>query len=167
MDAADTALLALRVWVAIVMLAHGIRHARTLEGTAGWFASLGWQHAPMQARASAFGEIAIAVGIGVGLLTPVAAAGLIATMAVAFWTVHRKAGFFVFARPDEGYEYVGTLAFATLALAVIGPGKASLDHALDLDLDGWTGGAIALAGVLVATGQLALFWREPAPNEDG
>lgn len=166
MEAPDTILLVLRAWIAVVMLAHGIRHARTLEGTTGWFRSLGFRRADLQARLSAIGEIAIGLAILVGLLTPVAAAGLIATMSVAFWTIHRKAGFFVFARPDEGYEYVATLSLATLALAVIGPGEVSLDHALDLDLDGWLGGAIALCGVLVAMAQLVLFWEEPGGDDD-
>lgn len=165
MEAADVALMVVRAWVAVVMLAHGIRHAKTIEGTAGWFSSLGWDHAHAQARFSALGEIAMAVGIGAGLLTSVAAAGVIATMTVAFWTVHRKAGFFVFARPDEGYEYVGTLAATMFALAVIGPGQVSLDHVLELGLDGWLGAAIAVSGIIVAIGHLVLFWEEPGGDE--
>ena len=166
MDAPDAALLLLRLWVAVVMLAHGIRHARTLEGTAGWFASLGFRRAPLQARISAAGEIAIGLGIGVGLLTAPAAAALVATMAVAFWTIHRHAGFFVFARPDEGYEYVGTLVAVAIALGVLGPGDVSLDHALDILVTGWGGGLIVVAGIPAAAIQLLLFWSKPAAQRD-
>lgn len=166
MDPIDVAMLLLRLWLAAVMIAHGINHARSLEGTATWFASTGFRQAPLQARLSAVGELAIGAGLAVGLLTSLAAAGLVATMLVAFWTIHRFAGFFVFHRPDEGYEYVLTLAVAAAALALIGPGAASLDAVLGLDttLDGWVGGLIVLGGVAAAALQLAVFWRRPADD---
>jgi len=166
MTALDAAALALRLWLALVMLRHGWHHARSLDGTANWFASKGFRHAPIQARMSATGELAIGAALLAGLLTSFAAAGLIATMTVAFWSIHRSAGFFVFARPDEGYEYVATLSMAALVLAVIGPGSVSADATIGVSLDGWTGGAIALAGVAAAAGQLALTWRRPAPQPD-
>lgn len=43
-------------------------------------------------------------------------------MVVAFGSIHRFGGFFVFARPDEGCEYVATLVVAATTLAKIGPG---------------------------------------------
>ena len=58
---------------------------------------------------------------------------LIATMTVAFGSIHRFDGFFVFKRPDEGWEHVATLAVAALAIAAIGPGSVSLDAALGLE----------------------------------
>lgn len=166
MNAFDTALLILRLWLGFVMLAHGINHARSIEGTTAWFESKGFRQARLNARASAAGEIAIGLGVAFGLLTSFAAAGLIATMTVAFGSIHRFAGFFVFKRPDEGYEYVATLAVAALALAVLGPGAASIDAALDIDLtfDGWTGLLIGLAGIAAGAGQLAAFWRRPATS---
>lgn len=163
MDPIDIAMLLVRLWLATAIIAHGINHARSLEGTANWFASKGFRRAPLQARLSAAGELAIGAGLAVGLLTSVAAAGLVATMLVAFWTIHRFAGFFVFHRPDEGYEYVVTLAVAAAALALVGPGDASLDAVVGLDtvLDGWIGGVIILGGVAAAALQLAVFWRRP------
>jgi len=162
MNATDTALLILRLWLAIVMLAHGINHGRNLDGTASWFESKGFRQPRLNARVSAAGELAIALAIAVGLLTSFAAAGLIATMTVAFGSIHRFAGFFVFKRPDEGYEYVASLAVAALALAVIGPGAASLDSAFGIDaFNGWTGLTIAVGGVAAGVAQLAVFWRGP------
>ncbi|MDH3259908.1 MAG: DoxX family protein [Acidimicrobiia bacterium] len=165
MTAIDTALLILRLWLAIVMLAHGINHARSIDGTASWFESKGFRQPRLNARMSAAGELAIGLGIAGGLLTSFAAAGLIATMTVAFGSIHRFAGFFVFKRPDEGYEYVATLAIAALALAIVGPGAASIDNALAIDVtfDGWTGLIIALGGLAAGVAQLAVFWRRPAP----
>lgn len=164
MTAFDTALLILRLWLGIVMLAHGFNHARSIDSTASWFESKGFRQPKLNARASAAGELAIGLGIATGLLTAFAAAGLIATMTVAFGSIHRFAGFFVFKRPDEGYEYVATLAVAALVLAIIGPGGASLDAAFSLDgtFDGWAGLVIGLAGVAAGAGQLAAFWRKPA-----
>jgi len=165
MDAVDTVLLILRLWLGLVMLAHGVNHARSIDGTAAWFESKGFRQPRRNAQMSAAGELAIGLGIATGSLTSFAVSGLIATMTVAFGSIHRFAGFFVFKRPDEGYEYVVTLAVTALALAVIGPGTASLDSAfaIDVTFDGWTGLIIALAGVVAGAAQLAVFWRRPAP----
>jgi putative oxidoreductase len=163
MDPVDVALLSLRVWLGVVMIAHGINHARSLEGTAAWFAKVGFRHPRLNALASAGAEIAIGLGLIVGLLTSLAAAGLVATMVVAFGSIHRFAGFFVFHRPDEGYEFVATLAVAATGLAMLGPGAASIDSLIGIAaaFDGWTGLAIALGGFVVGVLQLAFSWRRP------
>lgn len=161
---ADAILLALRMWLGIVMVAHGYHHARSLEGTAKWFASKGFRNASLFAGASAAGEFAIGAGLIVGFLTPFAAAGLVTVAATAFWTIHRFAGFYVFKRPDEGWEYVGTLAVAAIVVAALGPGSYSIDSALGWagSLDGWVGLAVIAGGLVVAAGQLAVAWRRPA-----
>ncbi len=163
MDVLDLVLLGLRLWLGIVMLAHGLGHARNVEGTAAWFASKGFRLAGPTARFSGLGELAIGAALVLGLLTGPAAAGVVAIMTVAFWAVHRRAGFFVYARPDEGWEYVATLAVVATALAVLGPGAISVDAALDIDdtLAGPVGLLLALAGVAAGAGQLALTWRRP------
>lgn len=161
MDTFNAAVLILRVWVGLVFLAHGIKHARGRHKTTNWFASIGFRQPGLQWFASTATEIGVGLLLITGLLTSPAAAGLIGTMAVAFWSVHRFAGFWVTARPDEGWEFVATLAAAALALAVAGPGEWSLDHAIGIasDLDGWVGLAIAAGGLVVAAVQLATFWR--------
>lgn len=168
MNEIDIAMLIMRLWLGIVMVAHGINHARSQEGTAKWFAKVGFRSPRMNARMSAVSELAIGAGLIVGLLTSIAAAGLVATMFLAFWAVHRFAGFFVFYRPDEGYEYVVTLAVAALAIAMLGPGSVSIDAAMGIDgnLDGLTGAVIIGLGVLAGVGQAALLWRKPDEQED-
>jgi len=161
MNATDLAILILRLWLGVVMLAHGTNHARSIDGTASWFASKGFRKARLNAMASAGAEIAIGLGLLSGLLTALAAAGLIATMTVAFGSIHRFAGFFVFHRPDEGYEYVVSLSMAALALATLGPGSASLDAAFGISMGGWTGFVIGLAGFVLGFIQLAALWRKP------
>jgi putative oxidoreductase len=164
MTGLDAVLLILRLWVAAVMIAHGVNHGRTQDGTARWFASKGFRSEQLNARISALNEIGLGLLLIAGFLTGFAAAGVAATMFVAFWSIHRFVGFFNFRRPDEGYEYVVTLAVVALVLAVLGPGSASVDQAIGIAdlLDGWVGVAIFAGGLAVAVGQLALFWRNPA-----
>jgi hypothetical protein len=52
------------------------------------------------------------------------------------------------------------LSAACLALAVLGPGRFSVDSAAGIAITGWAGGGIALGVAVAATaGLLATFWR--------
>ncbi|MGW0173623.1 DoxX family protein [Rhodococcus sp. NPDC003322] len=165
MEAADTAVLLIRLVLGATMVAHGINHwlgGGRIEGTARWFSGLGLRNGTLQAWASVVTEIAAGVLLILGLLTPFACAATISVMVVAGFLAHRPNGFFVF---REGYEYVLVLAVVALALAMLGPGEASVDVVAGIDLAGWTGGAIALGvGVGAAAGLLATFWR-PEPTD--
>lgn len=160
-------LLILRVTVGVVMLAHGYNHifrGGRIEGTAGWFESLGMRPGKLHAWLASLTELGAGTMLVVGLLTPLAAAGVIGVMLVAWITNHRHAGFFVFRRPTEGWEYVMTLTMCGLAIGALGGGQFSIDRALGLDFEGWRGLAIAgVLGGLGAAGLLAVFWR-PAPR---
>ncbi|MDH5373119.1 MAG: DoxX family protein [Acidimicrobiia bacterium] len=164
MEAQDLGLLMLRLAVGVVMIAHGLNHGRNLDRTAAWFESIGFSRAKMQAFMSAAGELAIGAGLIVGFLTTFAAAGLVATMVVAGVSNHRKAGFFAFNRPIEGWEYVMTLAVIGLAVATMGAGAWSIDDAIGLDVSGWPGFIIGLAGIGAGITQLAVFWRPPTES---
>jgi putative oxidoreductase len=169
-DSINLVLLVFRCAVGAVMLAHGINHifgGGKIAGTARWFASLGMKPGPVHAWLASITEIAGGALLVLGLLMPLAGAAVIGVMLVAWITNHRGNGFFIF-RPGEGWEYVMTLTFAGLLLAVLGAGEWSLDEALDLrdDLVGATGLLIALvAGAGGAAALLAAFWRpEPKPD---
>ena len=168
MEPFDVALLVLRLWLGTVMVAHGINHGRNLHGTAAWFETKGFRYARLNALGSTIGEIVIGIGLIAGLFTTIAAAGLVATMVVAFGAIHRFAGFFVFARPDEGYEYVATLAFTAGALAMLGPGSASIDavSGISSQIDGWAGAGLVLAGAAAGVAQLVTTWRKPLPTSE-
>ncbi|OZF45787.1 DoxX family protein [Rhodococcus sp. 14-2470-1a] len=151
--------LMLRSLIGATMIAHGVKHGRSIDGTAGWFGSIGFRQPRLQAQASAVVETAAGAALVVGLGTPVAAAAVVATMAVAAKSVHVENGFFI---TSEGWEYVANLAVAATALAALGPGRLSLDRAL-----GWDGAVrgdravafVSALGVGAAAAQLALFHR--------
>ncbi len=161
MTALDGAMLFLRVVVGLSFFAHGVRHARTQEGTARWFEQVGFKMAPLQARLAAFGELAAGAGLAVGLLTPIAAAVVVATVVTAAGSVHRFNGFFTFNK-GEGWEYVNVLGTAAFVVAWLGPGAFSLDHLLGIDWAGIVGFLIGIGGIVAGLVQLALFWRKPA-----
>lgn len=160
-DTANLALLLLRMALGVVLLAHGARHLRGRAGTTAWVEGIGFKSPTIQWFFMSFAEIGVGVSLLLGILTAIGAAGLVSLMAVAYWTVHRHAGFWITARPDEGWEYVLVLALGGLALAMLGPGEWSVDQALGLaeSLDGATGAALAGGGVAAAIVQLAVFFR--------
>jgi putative oxidoreductase len=161
METYDYASLLLRLAVGGVMLAHGIKHLRGKEKTSRWFAAIGFRSSTMQWFASTATEIGVGVLLIAGFLTAAAAAGVIGIMTVAFVSVHKAAGFWVTARPDEGWEYVMVLSVATAALAIMGPGEISVDSALGIatDLDGCIGAGSVVVGFGAALLQLATFFR--------
>jgi putative oxidoreductase len=172
MDGLNAGSLVLRLLLAVVMFAHGYNHVFNggkLPGVARWFASLGFKAPRLQAALASYTELGVAPLLVAGFLTPLAAAGVVGTMFVAFIANHRKNGFFIF-RPGEGYEYVLTLQCAALALGSLGGGEWSIDHALDVadDLEGWLGlGITAGAGFGLGAVVLALFWRPAPPAASG
>jgi putative oxidoreductase len=116
-----------------------------------------------QARLAATTEVASGVLLAAGLLTPLAAAGMIGVMTVAIVVAHWKVGFFIF-KPNQGWEYCASIAVAALAIAMIGPGEWSLDNAVGITWHAWTGAVIAIvAGVGGALTQLAVCYR-PKPT---
>jgi putative oxidoreductase len=165
----DLGLLVLRVGVGVTMLLHGWNHVfggGKLAGTGRWFESMGMKPGWLHARLATATELGAGLLFALGLLTPLAAAGIIALMVVAGITAHRKNGFFIF-RPGEGWEYVGNLAVACFAIACIGAGEWSLDNAFDITFDDWWGLIAALViGVGGTAALLVTFWRPPAPAKD-
>ena len=122
-SAADLALLALRLALAVVFLAHGANHiwgGGKIAGTARWFSSLGMNPGSLHAWTASLTELGAGSLAVLGLLTPFAGAGIVGTMLVAWITNHLRNGFFIF-RAGEGWEYVGTLTVLGLVLATLGP----------------------------------------------
>lgn len=161
MDELNVALTILRVWVGIVMLAHGVKHLRGKQKTSNWLGSIGYRQPVFQWFSMTVTEIGAGILLILGLLTTLAYAGTAAIMVVAYLTVHRKVGFWVTARPDEGWEYVATLLAVSLAGGLLGPGEWAIDEAMDVasNMDQFAGLTIVLAGAVVGAVQVAVFFR--------
>ena len=145
----DLGLLALRVIVGLLFAGHGAQKlfgvfgGGGLEGTAAMFDKLSLRPASLQARAAGTAEFMGGLLLAVGLLTPFAAAILIAVMTTAVITVHAPNGIW---NTNKGYEYNLVLATVAFALSAIGSGAWSLDNALSLGVHGvgWAVGALAV-----------------------
>jgi len=168
----DVAVMILRAALGMMIFVHGYNKAfrgGRIAGTGRWFQSMGMRPGKVHAALAAFTEMGVGVLLVVGLITQVAAAGLIGLMVVAFWTVHRDKGFMI---TGEGWEYVALISAISLVCAMLGPGRISLDAELEIvhRLNGWTGMWIALLlGVGAGAAQLLLFYRPPPPKpaDDG
>lgn len=150
----DIALLILRLVVGLTFAAHG---ARTLFGafggqgiarTAKLYEQLGLRPGKVNAWLGGTAELLGGLLIALGLLTPAAAAVLIADMITATLTVHLRNGFF---DTEQGFEYNLVLASTLFAIAGIGAGAYSLDGASGIDLEG-TSWALAALGAGVVGG---------------
>jgi putative oxidoreductase len=126
-----------------------------IEGTGGAFESMGLKPGQRHARAAGAAEAGGGLLLTLGLLTPVAATSIIATMVTAIRKVHAKNGPWV---TEGGYEYNLVLIGAMVALADNGPGPFSLDARLFPGLKGTPFALLALAagtaGSFVATSDL-------------
>lgn len=172
-NAMSLGLLLIRVVLGVVMLAHGYNHifgGGKIAGTARWFESLGMRPGWLHAWTASLVELGSGAMLVLGLLIPLAAAGVVGTMLVALITNHLRNGFFIF-RPGEGYEYVLTLIAVAAGLSAAGAGRFSLDDLIGIFTPpGWVGLAIgAGAGAVGTAGLLIIYWRPvpaPAPGSD-
>lgn len=159
----DLGLFILRVVVGGTLAMHGLNKifgGGKIPGTAGWFESMGVRPGLLNAWMAALTEIGSGALLAIGLLTPLAAGGMLAIMVVAGITAHRSNGFFIF-NAGGGYEYVLVLGAVALCLGATGAGKWSIDSMIDLKLYGINPGFIitAVAGFGGAAIQLLTFWR--------
>ncbi|WP_137724305.1 DoxX family protein [Prescottella subtropica] len=128
----DVGLLILRLSVGGTLLAHGLQkltgwwNGPGLLGYRDDLAAAGFDQARALAVAGAVGEVAGGLLLVLGLLTPVAAAAVLAVMINA-WCLKQSAvpGLEYFA-PD-GIEYETVLAAGAAAIALTGPGRIALD----------------------------------------
>ncbi|NAZ86038.1 DoxX family membrane protein [Kineococcus sp. T90] len=133
----DLARLALRLGVGGTLAAHGAQKlfgafgGGGLQGTEGAMHAMGFRPGRRSALLAGLGETGGGALLALGLATPAAGATAAATMAAAA-TVHAPNGFWA---TSGGLEYPAVLALASTALAVAGPGRYSVDHALGHVLD--------------------------------
>lgn len=148
-------LLVLRLIFGALMAGHGAQKlfgwfgGPGLKGTTGWMESMGMRPGKpwaFLAGASEFGGGALTL---LGFLNPFGPLGSIGAMAMATAKVHRGKPIWV---TSGGAELPVTNIAIALALAVAGPGKYSLDCALNLRLPRRL---ILVPGLLLAAGSVA------------
>lgn len=126
-------LLTLRVPVGIIFLAHGAQKlfgwfgGYGLEGTGGFFASVGLEPGYLLALLAGSAEFFGGLALIAGFLVRPAAAALAFTMLVAIFAVHIEGGLFL---ANNGYEFALALLAASVALLFNGGGRLSVDRSL-------------------------------------
>ncbi|WP_430333357.1 DoxX family membrane protein [Rhodococcus sp. ACT016] len=159
----DLGLLVLRAAVGGTLLVHGLQkltgwwNGPGLGGYRDQLVDSGFDHARALAMAGAVGEVAGGALLILGLLTPVAAAVVLAVMINA-WCLKQSMvpGLEYFA--PEGIEYETVLGAAAAAIILTGPGRISLDGRRKWATRPYVGSAVVLIlGVAVGVGVWFLF----------
>jgi putative oxidoreductase len=163
----DAGLLIIRIVVGLTLAAHGAQKlfgmfgGHGLGGTGGFFESLGFRPGKLFAATAGLGEAGGGLALALGLLTPLAAGVVAATMIVAIVSVHLEKGFFT---QNGGYEFPLLIGAVALGVAFTGPGRLSVDAAVGLSFGGARWGLLALA--LSVFGALPpLASRTPSPKQ--
>ena len=167
-DQISLGLLLIRVVVGITLSLHGLNKffgGGRIPGTARWFDSMGMKpNGRLHAIAAATTETGAGILFALGFFTPLAAAGFVGLMIVAAWTVHRPNGFFIV---KEGWEYNMVLAVVPVGVAIIGPGRYSLDWAAGFSFAFDPPVAFVLSailGVVAGVALVAACYRPPAQD---
>ena len=167
--AAGVGLLLGRVMLGAAMAAHGTQKlfgwfgGSGLEKTGGFLEALGFRPGRAFAAAASVTEVLSGVLVAFGLLGPIGPALMLSVMVVAAVTVHWKGGFFA---QSNGIELPFLYTAGALGLALVGPGRFSLDALLALE---WLWAprvaAVALAiGLAGAVGNLLARRPMPVPE---
>jgi len=126
--------LATRLVIGFAFVHTGLGKWRHFDGTVEFFAGLGIPFAPANAALVATLETAGGVALMVGLLTRLSAVGLSAVMTVALLTADRQAFVSSWSSASE-HSPTDVASFVFLLfllwLALLGPGRTSLDHLLE------------------------------------
>jgi len=145
----NTGILVLRLIVGLLVAGHGIQKVTPwlggngLSGGVEEFRGDGFRGGVVTALAAGGSQIGAGLLLAAGLLTPLAAAGVMGTMTVAV-TVKWSKGLWV---QNDGYEYPLVLVTLAAVLALTGPGRFSLDAVIDLPTAAWTSPAAIIAGI--------------------
>jgi len=130
MDYASVGLLVIRLVFGLTFAAHGAQKlfgwfgGYGIEGTGGYFESIGIKPGKPMAALAGLGEVTSGLLFALGLFVPVAALLMVSTMIVAILTVTGKKGYWITA---EGYEYNVAVIAVAVGVALTGPGAYALD----------------------------------------
>jgi putative oxidoreductase len=160
-------LLLLRLAVGGIMAAHGAQKlfgwwdGPGLRGTIGMCNNLAYRWPTLMGVSLALAEFGGGLLLAAGLLTPLGALAVTIVMVNAVYLVHWAKGFF---NGNGGFEFNLLIGASAVALAAIGPGRFSLDHAFGLDdnMSGiWWGVGVGGLAIVVAFLSLTVGRRRP------
>lgn len=133
-------LLIIRLVVGGLLFAHGTQKlfgwygGYGLEGTGGFFESLGYRPGRQMAAVAGITEAGGGALLVLGLLTPLGSAMILGTMIAAAVSVHAPHGLW---STNGGYELPLINATVAVGLGFTGAGAWSIDHAVGIP---WTSG---------------------------
>ncbi len=150
-------LLLLRLFAGLQLAAHGTQKLAGwfggfgIDGVGNFFQQLGLRPGKFMAVLAGLGELVGGLMLALGLLSPLAAAIVIAVMLTATTTVHLGKGFFA---ERGGFELPLLIAAVAASIGFAGAGAFSLDAAIGWHFAGWETGIFSVAagvvGMLVA-----------------
>jgi putative oxidoreductase len=123
------ALLITRLIVGLAFVLHGLPKIQSLGGPMGWMGPDAPVPGFLQGLA-ALAELGGGLALIFGFLTPLAALGILCTMAYALFMVHLPAGASFVSNSGKSYETAGVFFVLMIALLLSGPGAYSLDALL-------------------------------------
>jgi putative oxidoreductase len=156
---ANKALLLLRLAVGLLFVGHGGQKlfgwfgGPGIDGFAASLGKMGLTPPLFWAYFESSAELAGGALLALGLLTPLAAAAIAGDMLVATLKVHLAKGLW---GADGGFEYNLVLIVLLIGIGLIGPGRYSLDRALNLSLPRPLAFVVAMAAALVVVAIVTL-----------
>lgn len=163
---ADVGLLVLRLGIGIVFLGHGLQklgwfpgggYPTSMSEQKAFLVQFGYSSPSLMAWLVTVTEIFAGVSLLLGLVTPLGAAAVIG-IAWQFVAGLQWDGGLFGNDTSGGFEQTLMMLVGAVALAYVGPGRLSVDHALGLKLSGARWGSIGVAlGVVVGSIVLVAF----------
>ena len=165
----DLGLFVLRLVVGGLFVGHGCQklfgwfNGHGLDGTGGFFESLGYTPGRRMAALAGLTETIGGSLLILGLLTPIAAAMIIGVMVNAMIAVHAEKGLW---NSDGGVELPLVYSVAAATFAFAGPGAWSMDNAIGLSYTGVGWGLVAISVGLIVGVVVSGLRREEEVAEE-